>query len=156
MQCNLRFLSTNIWQGSVATRLRCGGIFNYWFTRKLLLSLSVKEFRKLVSIWQRQKWNGLFFPVSVAAPRLWNQQSIELKLCRSTGLFKRKLNTFLFTDSYGVSENSNIWTVWRALGQHVGDAIEVGLCVVFVICNPQKHISGDKLCTSRLRYVNLS
>jgi len=30
-------------QGSVATRLRCGRIFNYWFARNLLLSLSVKE-----------------------------------------------------------------------------------------------------------------
>jgi len=39
-----RFLSNIISQGSVATRLRCVGIFNYAFTRNLLLSPSVKEF----------------------------------------------------------------------------------------------------------------
>jgi len=43
---------------------------------------------------------------SVAAPRLWNQLPTELKLCQSTALFKPKLKTFLFTASYGVSENN--------------------------------------------------
>ena len=41
---SLRFLNTIISQESVATRLRCGGIFNYPVTRNLLLSLFVKEF----------------------------------------------------------------------------------------------------------------
>jgi len=40
---SLRFLSTNSSQGSVATRLRCGGMFNYCFATDLLLSLSVKK-----------------------------------------------------------------------------------------------------------------
>jgi len=47
----LLFCDFNISQGSVATRLRSGGIF-YHFTTDLLLSLSVKEFWKSVSIWQ--------------------------------------------------------------------------------------------------------
>ena len=47
-----RFLSTYISQGSVATHLRCGGMFYYNFTTNLLLSLSVKEHWKLVCIWQ--------------------------------------------------------------------------------------------------------
>jgi len=38
------FLSTNISQGNVVTRLMCGGIFNYCVVRHLLLSLHVKEF----------------------------------------------------------------------------------------------------------------
>jgi len=37
-------LNATISQGSVATRLTSGGIFNYSVTRNLLLSLSVKEF----------------------------------------------------------------------------------------------------------------
>jgi len=37
-------LNTNISQGSVATCLRCDGIFNNVFIANLLLSLSVKEF----------------------------------------------------------------------------------------------------------------
>jgi len=47
----MAILRTNISQGSVATCLRCDGIFNYWLTRNLLLSLPVKEFWKSVSIW---------------------------------------------------------------------------------------------------------
>jgi len=39
-------------QGSVATRLRCGGIFYNSIPKNLLLSLSVKEFLKLASIWR--------------------------------------------------------------------------------------------------------
>jgi len=37
------FSDVNISQGSVVTRLRCGWIFYYRFTRNLLLSLSVKK-----------------------------------------------------------------------------------------------------------------
>jgi len=40
----LRFLNTDILQGSVATRLGCGGVFKYDFVTNLLLSLTVKEF----------------------------------------------------------------------------------------------------------------
>jgi len=38
------FLNTDISQGSVATRLGCGGIFVYDFITNFLLSLTVKEF----------------------------------------------------------------------------------------------------------------
>jgi len=38
------FSDINISQGSVATRLRCGGISGYHFTANLLLSLRMKEF----------------------------------------------------------------------------------------------------------------
>jgi len=49
--CHL-FLDITISQGSVATRLRCGGIFNYHFTANLSLSLTLKEFWKSIKIWQ--------------------------------------------------------------------------------------------------------
>ena len=38
-------------QSSVATSMRCGGMFNDCFITRLLLSLMVKEFWKLVNIW---------------------------------------------------------------------------------------------------------
>jgi len=38
------FLNTDISQGSVATRLGCGGVFVYDFLDNFLLSLTVKEF----------------------------------------------------------------------------------------------------------------
>ena len=44
LQCNLRFLSTTVLQGSVATRVNDGGIFNDFFIANLLLSVMVKEF----------------------------------------------------------------------------------------------------------------
>jgi len=47
---SLRILSTNISQGNVATRLRCGGIFNYMFGGNLLLRQLVKNLCKSVSM----------------------------------------------------------------------------------------------------------
>ena len=44
LQCNLRFLSTTVLQGSVATWVNDGRIFNDFFIANLLLSVTVKEF----------------------------------------------------------------------------------------------------------------
>jgi len=38
-------------QGSVATCLKCGGLFSNYFTTNLLLSLLVKQLLKSVNIW---------------------------------------------------------------------------------------------------------
>ena len=58
-----RFLNTDISQGSVATRLGCGGVFKYNFVTSSLMSLMVKEFRKSVNIWRSygQEYSVLFF-----------------------------------------------------------------------------------------------
>ena len=54
---NGNFLNTDISQGSVATRLGCGGVFIYHLVTNFLLSLTVKEFGKirkyLVKLWAR-------------------------------------------------------------------------------------------------------
>ena len=47
---NCDFLNTDISQGSVATRLGCGGVFKYDFVTNFLLSLTVKEFGKSANI----------------------------------------------------------------------------------------------------------
>jgi len=62
-QCNLRFLSTKVLQGSVAMRVNYGRIFIDFFTANLPQSVMVKEFWKSVSISQsyRQKYSGTFF-----------------------------------------------------------------------------------------------
>ena len=59
--CN--FLNIDISQGSVATRLRCGGIFKYELVTNLPVSLPVKEFWKSVNIWGSygQEFGVLFF-----------------------------------------------------------------------------------------------
>jgi len=56
-QCNLRFLSTKVLQGSVGTCVNYGRIFTDSFTANLPQSVMVKEFWKSVSISQsyRQK-----------------------------------------------------------------------------------------------------
>jgi len=57
------FLNIDISQRSVATPLRCGGIFKYKLVANLPVSLSVKEFRKSVNIWRSygQESGVLFF-----------------------------------------------------------------------------------------------
>ena len=47
-QCNLRFLSTKVLQGSVGTCENYGRIFIDYFTANLLQSVTVKEFRESV------------------------------------------------------------------------------------------------------------
>jgi len=46
------FYDVNISQGSVATRLRWGGIFNDCFIANFLENVTMKEFWKSASIWQ--------------------------------------------------------------------------------------------------------
>jgi len=46
------FLNTDISQGSIATRLGCGGVFKYDFVTNFLLSLTVKG-QYLVKLWAR-------------------------------------------------------------------------------------------------------
>jgi len=50
-------------QGSVATRLRCGGLFSNCFSTDSLLSLLVKQFLKSVNIWRSygQYYSGLLW-----------------------------------------------------------------------------------------------
>ena len=57
------FLNIDISQGSVATRLRCGGIFKYGLVANLPVSLPVKEFWKSVNISGScgQEFGVLFF-----------------------------------------------------------------------------------------------
>ena len=44
LQCNLRFLSTTVLQGSVETRVNYGKMYNEFFIANLVLSVMVKEF----------------------------------------------------------------------------------------------------------------
>jgi len=62
----LRFFSTIISRGSVATHLRCDGIFNYRFARNLPLSLSLEDFWKSIRSGKvRGKSRVAFFPDTV-------------------------------------------------------------------------------------------
>jgi len=58
-----RFLGKTILQGSVATRLRCGGTINNHLTTNFMQNPSVKEFRKSVKISQsyHEKFDAPFF-----------------------------------------------------------------------------------------------
>jgi len=62
--CRL-FSDISISQGSVATRLRCGGIFNYHFTANLSPSLTVKELWRSVKTWQSYRYG-------FGGPLFWN------------------------------------------------------------------------------------
>ena len=57
------FYTFYISQGSVATQLRCGGMFSNHFTTIFSQNAVVKKFRKSVNIWQRygQKFVAYFF-----------------------------------------------------------------------------------------------
>ena len=62
------FVTTVISQGSVATRLRCGGQCDSQFVANLLMNSTMEKFRKSVNICQSygQKYRGPFLTHSVA------------------------------------------------------------------------------------------
>jgi len=51
------FFDISFSQGSVATRLRCDGIFNKCFIANFLQIVTAKEFQKSVTIWWIYAWN---------------------------------------------------------------------------------------------------
>ena len=53
-----RFYSYNKSQGSLATYLKCSGLFNDHFTTNLLLRLLAKQFLKSVNIWRSYRKEG--------------------------------------------------------------------------------------------------
>jgi len=57
------FYTFYISQGSVATQLTCGGMFNNHFTTNFSQNAAVKKFWKLVNIWRRygQNFVAYFF-----------------------------------------------------------------------------------------------
>jgi len=55
LQCTFRFLSTTVLQGSVATWVNDGGIFNDFFIANLLLSVTVRKFEQ--SYGKNIKWH---------------------------------------------------------------------------------------------------
>jgi len=61
------FVTTVVSQGSVATRLRCGGQCDSHFVANFLTNSTVKKFRKSVNICQsyEQKYRGPFFWLTV-------------------------------------------------------------------------------------------
>jgi len=54
-------LDTKISQGSIATSLRCSGIFNNHFVRQLALSLVVKEFENRSIIMCKSRVSCFFY-----------------------------------------------------------------------------------------------
>ena len=89
-QCNLRFLSTEVLQGSVETCVNNGGILIDFFTANLLQSMMVKEFWKSVSISRsyRQKnkvapffpdtvYNILRLTISNPSTHVWHDNTIQ-------------------------------------------------------------------------------
>jgi len=82
------FLNTDISQGSVATRLGCGGVFIYHLVTNLPLSLTVKELWKSVNIWWSygQEIGVLFFDSRCIMPSVsaCRNSACRNNACRNT------------------------------------------------------------------------
>ena len=74
-----QFSDIHISQGSVATYLRCGGIFKYEFVANLPVSRPMKEFWKSVNIWGSygQEFSVLFFLRQCTINTLYHKISIQ-------------------------------------------------------------------------------
>jgi len=108
------FLNTDISQGSVTTRLECGGVYVYDFITNFLRSLTVKEFWKSVNIWWSygQELGVLFFlffdsqcrfgerGFSYRGPAAWNTLPSDLHDITYTGTFTKQLKNVVFDRVY--------------------------------------------------------
>ena len=66
LQCNLRLLSTTVMQGSVATRVNNGRVFNDFVIANLLLSVTAKNFEDRLGYGKVMAKNKVtFFPDKV-------------------------------------------------------------------------------------------
>ena len=74
-------MTTVISQGSVATRLRCGGQCDTQFVANFLMDLTMENFRKSVNICQSygQKYRGPFLTHSV--------HSVHTGWCIKSGMY---------------------------------------------------------------------
>jgi len=93
--------SRHISHGWVATRLRCGGIFNYYFCCKFITESNRKEFWKSVKIWQNyhHEFGGpvFFLEYSVETTtcmtkkELWqNHLHVKSRLVHETKIYRKK------------------------------------------------------------------
>ena len=95
---SLRFFSTDISQGSVATRFRRGGIINYCFTRNLLLNVSERSETRLVFGKVKGKSSvAPFSRLSVVKSIKFciNYQKSQNLLCQRNAYFCNKHNVML-------------------------------------------------------------
>jgi len=119
------FLNTHILQGSVATRLGCGGVFVYDCVTNFLLSLTVKEFWKSANIWWSygQELGVLFFWLTVYSLDYCNsvlygmsQENID-KLQRAQNILARVL----------------VGAPWTSIAHWTFVAIYIGYLLVIVL-----------------------
>ena len=101
-----QFSDIHISQGSVATYLRCGGIFKYEFVANLPMSLPVKKFWKSVNIWGSygQEFSVLFFETQCIT-----DSAIILTALRINNCYKF-LNS-VASSEYGILRVA--WYRWR-------------------------------------------
>jgi len=108
---NCDFLSTDISQGSVATRFGCGGVFTQEFVTNFLLSLTVNEFWESASIWWSygQEFGVLFFWLTVYKQNgtYWNQSN----LCRENVVI-----TFLHVTKF-TCNNKGCWSYLKTISK---------------------------------------
>ena len=126
-----QFLNIDISQGSVATWLRCGEMFNNDFIANLLMSLPVKELWKSVSIWRSygQKSSVLVFWFAVYnmdSPCRWASWPTCMRLEVRSRLKPNHgfcdgttFGTFLFPTKHSFLLSSRTWElcsgIWRWL-----------------------------------------
>ena len=82
-RCLSLFSDINVSQGSVATLVRCGGIFNANFIANFLMSQSVKELWKSADIWRsyhKSKKGDVFWNTVYLPPRFYYSLVLSLML----------------------------------------------------------------------------
>jgi len=112
-------LKIYISHGSVATRLRCCGIFNGSFIANFLQIVAVKEFLKSVNIWRRYELEygvSLFFTHGVYIATQLNSTRRRVEL-RRRGVQSDHDATQLNSTASCQSSSSSLWVMTSCMMQ---------------------------------------
>ena len=112
--------------------------YHLWQLHAVRVRYAVSSCGNLVVPRTRRRIGNRAF--SVAAPRAWNRLSTELKLLRSTDLFRRDLKTFLLHSVYGHQDTD--W-LWCAVGLLVGRGGEILVPQLQLQLRPQLNLKTE-------------
>jgi len=130
--------------------LRCGGIFGYYFTANLSLSLTVKEFWKLVKIWQSycHEFGGLLFFRDIVL-RLWSwswNKSLVLIL-----VLKKKS----WSRSWSWRKSLDIFKTLMQIYHRTASCCALAIIMLTMTTTAERNISPPNVVASYLAFIQL-
>jgi len=148
-QCNLRFLSTEVLQGSVGTCVNYGRIFIDYFTANLLQSVTVKNFENRLEF---RGVTGTFFRIRCTFVMLRIAMEVAGRVCGAgagCSIFSQTVDRLLPLTADGSLASHNSDTVSHVCQKYYCTLFDRYSCVPTIYSAPYNLLT---LCYRRYNY----